>query len=319
MMATPTYLSLDGKVVPYADARIHVLAPAVTYGATVFEGLRAYWNPAEEQLYVFRLRDHTERLLRSMRMIRFEHAYDPAAIERPILELLRANAFREDVHIRQMVYLAEEAPMTARGPVGMAIAAIPKPSSPLVQDGMHCSVSSWMRLPDNSMPFRIKCAANYHNSRLAALQAEVDGYDSTLLLNSRGKVAEGPGACFVMVRDGRVVTPGITSDILESITRQTLLQLVAESLRLPVIERDIDRSELYCAEEAFVCGSGWEITPIVSIDRLPLGGGTVGPITRGIQKGYFDLVRGLDQAHPEWRTPVYPNPRPPTPGPRPRA
>ena len=305
-MATPKYLSLDGKVVPYADAKIHILAPAVTYGSTVFEGLRAYWNAGEGQLYIFRLRDHTERLMRSMRMIRFDHPYDSEAIERPIFELIRANELREDLHIRQMVYLSEEAPMTATGPVGMAIAAIPKPSTPLVQNGMHVSVSSWTRSTDNSMPFRIKCSANYHNSRLAALQASVDKYDSTLLLNSRGKVAESPGACFFMVRDGRVVTPGTNSDILESITRQTLIQCIGESMRLPVIERDIDRSELYCAEEAFVCGSGWEITPIISIDRLPLGGGSVGPITRGVQKGYFDLVRGYDKAHPEWRTPAYP-------------
>lgn len=305
-MATPKYLSLDGKVVSYADAKIHVLAPAVTWGATVFEGLRGYWNGEEGQLYVFRLRDHTGRLLQSMRMMRFDHPYDADAIERPILELLRANEFREDVHIRQMVYLSEEAPMTATGPVGMAIAAIARPSTPLVQNGMHVSVSSWTRTTDNSMPFRIKCAANYHSSRLAALQASVDKYDGTLLLNSRGKVAESTGACFFMVRDGRLATPGTNSDILESITRQTLIQFIGASMRLPVIERDIDRSELYCAEEAFVCGSGWEITPIISIDRLPLGGGSVGPITRGIQKGYFDLVRGHDKAHPEWRTPTYP-------------
>ncbi len=304
-MATPKYLFLDGKVVPYADAKIHVLAPAVTYGATVFEGLRAYWNEGEGQLYVFRLRDHTERLLRSMRMMRFDHPYDADAIERPILELLRANEVRGDVHIRQMVYLCGETTMTSTGPVGMAIAAIPKPSTPLVQNGMHVSVSSWTRTTDNSMPFRIKCAANYHNSRLAALQARVDKYDGVLLLNSRGKVSESTGACFFMVRDGRLATPGTNSDILESITRETLIQIAGESTRLPVVERDIDRSELYCAEEAFICGSGWEITPIISIDRLPVGGGTVGPVTRGIQKGYFDLARGYDTAHPEWRTPPY--------------
>ena len=306
-MATPTYLWLDGKVVPYAEAKIHVLTPAVTYGSTVFEGLRAYWNEREAQLYIFRLRDHTERLLRSMRMMRFDHAYDVAAIEQPIFDLLRADKVREDVHIRQMVYLAGETTMTSTGPVGMAIAAIPKPSTPLVQSGMHVSVSSWTRTTDNSMPFRIKCTANYHNSRLAALQAHVDKYDGTLLLNSHGKVSESTGACFFMVRDGRVVTPGTNSDILESITRETLIQLAGESMGLPVIERDIDRSELYCAQEAFICGSGWEITPIVSIDRLPVGAGSVGPITRGLQKEYFDVARGHDKAHPEWRTPTYPN------------
>ncbi len=304
-MATPKYLWLDGKIVPYADAKIHVLSPAVTYGATVFEGLRAYWNEAEEQLYIFRLRDHTERLLRSMRMMRFNHQYDVDAIERPIVELLRANEVREDVHIRQMVYLGGETVMTSTGPVGMAIAAIPKPSTPLVQNGMHVCVSSWTRTSDNSMPFRIKCTANYHNSRLAALQAHADKYDGTLLLNSQGKVSESTGACFFMVRNGRLVTPGTSSDILESITRETLMQLASETVGIPAVERDIDRSELYCAEEAFICGSGWEVTPIISIDRLPLTGGSVGPITRAIQKGYFDLVRGVEKSHTEWRTPTY--------------
>ena len=157
-MARPKYLSLDGKVVPYADAKIHVLSPAVTWGTTVFEGIRAYWNSDEGQLHVFRLRDHTARLFQSMRMIRFDHPYDADAIERPILELLRANEFREDVHIRQMVYLSEEVPMTATAPVGMAIAAIPKPSTPLVQNGMHVSVE-YKKDGDKMVAVAIKASA----------------------------------------------------------------------------------------------------------------------------------------------------------------
>jgi branched-chain amino acid aminotransferase len=163
-----------------------------------------------------------------------------------------------------------------------------------------------MRTSDNAIPIRLKCGANYQNARLAQLQANADGYDSPIFLNQQGKVAEGTGASFFMVRKGKLVTPTITNDILESITRTTLIEEICPNLLgLDVIERDIDRTELYVADEAFFCGSGYEITPITSIDRFPLGTGEVGPLTQRLVEAYMNLVRGIDTRFPQWRTPTY--------------
>jgi branched-chain amino acid aminotransferase len=167
-------------------------------------------------------------------------------------------------------------------------------------------VSSWARTSDNAIPIRLKSGSNYQNGRLAILQARADGYDQPILLNQQGKVAEGSGATFFMVRKGRLVTPTTSNDILESITRVTLIDYVCpEVLGMEVVERVIDRTELYTADEAFFCGSGYEITPITSIDRFPLGSGDVGPITRRLSTAYMNLVYGIDARHPEWRTPTY--------------
>jgi branched-chain amino acid aminotransferase len=155
------------------------------------------------------------------------------------------------------------------------------------------------------MPARVKCNANYNNSRLAAMQGRLDGYDAILFLTRNGHIAESSGACFFMVRNGRPVTPSVTSSILESITRETMMQVLSESFLFSTTERDIDRTEVYGAEEAFLCGSGQEITPILSLDRLPIGDGKVGPLTAKLQQRYFAIVRGETDDHAEWRTPVY--------------
>jgi branched-chain amino acid aminotransferase len=174
-----------------------------------------------------------------------------------------------------------------------------------VEDGVSAQVSSWMRISDRSMPARVKCNANYHNGRLAMLQARHDGYGAPILLNAAGKVSEGPSMCFFIVRDGRPITPSVTNDVLESITRRTILELVREHMGVEPCERDVDRSELYAAEEAFFCGTGWEVTPVISIDGLPVGGGRAGPFVRHLQKLYFEVVEGQVRDHAEWRTPVY--------------
>src|SRR2546425_4300551 len=172
--------------------------------------------------------------------------------------------------------------------------------------GLSCCVSSWTRTSDNAIPIRLKCGPNYQNGRLALLQAKADGYDAPILLNAQGHVAEGTGATFFMVRKGRLVTPPVTADILESITRATLIEEICPNvLGLPVVEREIDRTELYVADEAFFCGSGYEITPIVSIDRFPLGDGEVGVLTRRMLRAYMDVVRGIDKRYSEWRTATY--------------
>jgi branched-chain amino acid aminotransferase len=300
------YFFLNGELLKAEDAKVLITTPALKYGASVFEGIRAYWNDKKEDLYVFRLRDHLKRLEQSCRLMRFDITEDMIeGLSNSIIELLRVNDVRQDVHIRPMVYLEGEGPLESVGPVGIAV------SLTLIErwfggkPGLSCSVSSWSRISDHCMPPRIKCAANYQNSRLALVQAKRDGYDSTILLNERGKVSEGPGYTFFMIRRGIPVTPKITDDILESFTRLTVIQLLTEFHGLKVIEREIDRTELYLAEEAFFCGTGAEITPIFSIDKYIISGGTIGRITELTRKTYFAMVKGDLSEHAEWRTPVY--------------
>jgi branched-chain amino acid aminotransferase len=303
-VTTDRYIYLNGELVPYADARIHVQSTAVKYGGSVFEGLRAYWNPAQEELYVFRLQEHIDRLFASMRLMRMRHSLTREEIGRSILDVLRKNQTREDVHIRQTAYLASDGEIDDAGPVGLAVDARPRKATQ--KPGIAVGVSSWTRISDGVMPPRIKCSANYQNGRLATLEAKANGYDGALLLNTRGKLAEAPGACCFILRGGLPITPPVTADILESVTRTTLLELFRTELGQPALERDVDRTELYLADEVFLCGSGWEITPVVSIDRLPLGDGVQpGPVTRAIQACYFAVVRGEKPAYRHWLTPVY--------------
>lgn len=302
-MTTPKYLYLDGEIVPYDDAKIHVLSPAVTYAASVFEGIRGYWNAGREQLYLFRLDDHLRRLQFSMKVMRFDQEFSLDQLRDPILRLIEANGFREDIHIRILAYLGGQPKVQSVGPVGLAVQAGPFWPNPHIATGMSCGVSSWNRTHDNAIPPRVKATANYANSRMAILEAQRNGFDSAILLTREGKVSEGPVANFFLIRNGRPITPRTTDGILESITRDTLIKLFESKLGLLTEERAVDRTELYAAEEAFMCGSGWEITPVTSIDRLPVGDGAVGPLTRRLQEAYMAAVRGETEATDDWLTP----------------
>src|SRR3989441_6137407 len=294
---------LNGKLVPQAEAVLPVDSAAVFYGTNVFEGLRAYWNEADEELYAFRLEEHFTRLRESMKMMRFTVPYSNVDLYEAVREVLRGNAIREDVHMHLVAYVVGVG-MDATSPTGLYIN--PRRRGRISAAGLRCCVSSWARTSANAIPIRLKCGANYQNGRLATLQANADGYDQPLLLNKEGHVAEGTGATFFMVRKGRLVTPPVPADIRESITRTTLMDAICpELLGMGVVEREIDRTELYVADEAFLCGSGYEITPIVSIDRFPLGDGKVGPISNRLLRAYMDIVRGVDKRFPEWRTPTY--------------
>jgi branched-chain amino acid aminotransferase len=304
-MAQPRYLSFNGEIVPYADAKVHVLAPGVKYGAGVFEGIRGYWNERKGEMFLFRLKEHLDRLQYSMRVMRYEHSLTSERVEAQILAVVRANELREDVHIRPMVWVDGDGEMQSPGPIGWMVAALPRPSNPAVQNGVNVGVSSWQRIPDTSMPARVKATANYVNGRLAGMQGTLDGYDNVLLLNNQGHVSESPGSCFFMVRNGRPITPSVTSSILESVTRATVIELLGEIATAPTDERTIDRTELYAADEAFFCGSGHEVQPILTVDRLPVGDAKPGPITRRLQERYFALVRGETNDHAEWLTPVW--------------
>jgi len=299
------YLFFNGEIVPYANAVIHITSPAYRYGAMVFEGIRAYWNESRRQLYLFRIPEHCRRLNQSLKMSRMDLEIKEEEMEGNLIALLRKNGIQQTVHFIYSAYIGGDGPMSSKGPIGSAIELRRFSHMVDVENGIRCAVSNWRRNSDESSPMRIKAAANYHNSRFALLQAKQDGYDNAILLNQRGKVSEGPGACVFMVRDGRFVTPGIDSDILESITRDTLKILIQERFGFPVTERSVDRTELYIADELFFCGSGYEIAPIVNVDGLPVGSGKPGELTRQLMKAYGDVVTGETADHGEWRIPVY--------------
>jgi len=298
------FINLNGQIVPYEDAVVHVMSPAVKYGLSVFEGLRTYWNESGQQLYIFRLEDHTRRLFQSMKLLRFKAGFSSEEINEGMVALLRRNEVRGSAHIRVTAYLDGKGEQQAVGPVSYAISALVKPRNARVDGGIRCQVSSWVRMSDTVMPPRIKCGGNYVNGRLARYQAIQDGYDEAIILNSAGKVAEGPGTCIFHVRDGRLHTPDLTSGVLESITRDTIIKL-ADELGIPCLERVVEKTELYAADEVFMVGSAAEVVPVVDIDGIEIGDGRRGPVTLRLQQAYDDAVTGTDGRDRGWLRPVY--------------
>ena len=303
-MWQPKQIMMNGELLPFDDARLHPLSLAVAYATTVFEGIRAYQMAKSGAFAFFRLQDHVRRLRVGMKLMRFDETYSDDYLQDCLTRLVQANEPDADVYIRLLVYVEGTGLMSTCGPIGFTAAAMPRKKPTFADTGMSLGVSSWQRLSDNASPPRIKCTANYHNARLTMLQAKSDGYDGALMLTADGKVSEAPIACFFMVRDGQLITPNKTSNILESITRETIITRYEELTGLAVEERVVDRSELYFAEEAFLCGTGQEILPVTSIDRLPVGDGNVGAITKQLRQDYFDIVRGVSAEHPEWRTAI---------------
>ena len=303
-MWQPRVIMQNGELIPFADARVHPLSLGMAYATTVFEGLRAYRNPDTGAFKIFRLAEHMKRMEVGMKVMRFDRRFALDEMRDNLTRLIRANEPDDDVYIRLLAYVEAIGLMANTGPVGFTAAASPRERPKFADTGMSLGVSSWSRLSDNASPPRIKATANYHNARLTQLQAKADGYDGALMLTPAGKVSEAPIACFFLVRDGQLITPGLGSNILESITRDTIITLYQEATGKAVVQRDVDRSELYFADEDFLCGTGQEIIPVVSIDRLPVGDGKIGPLTRTMQKTYFETVRGLVPDRHEWLTPV---------------
>jgi len=304
-MPTEPKMYLNGRIVDYADCRIHAFASVVKYGTGVFEGLRAYWNDEAKQLYVFRLREHMERIRYGMKAMRYADIPPLEELERAIVEVSRANAIRATTHYRMIAFLDGDDELATTGPTGIVVGAVVRGSSPRIETGMAAMISSYVRIADNAMPPRVKCTANYVNNRAAELEARGGGYESALMLTQEGKLSEATGGCVFLIRKGRLITPDLSSDILESITRETIIELARTKLGLTVEERRVDRSELTAADEIFACGSGWEVIPITSVGRVPVGDGAPGPGTRAIQKTYFDVVHGRTNAHAAWLTPVW--------------
>jgi len=295
-----------GDIMPVSEAKINVLSPSSQFGANVFEGLRAYWNDEDEQLYIFKLSDHINRLLQSIKMMRFECNYSADFLRQSVLDIIRANKFKEDIAVRQTIFLDGFGSWASTDPTDMFIAPIEKGRQyPVEKVGIECCVSSWERISDKSMSPKIKMGANYMNSRMGQMEAVRNGYDSTIFLNDQGKVSEGPGSCIFIVRAGQLITPPVTASILESITRATIIDIARNDLKLNVVERDIDRTELYIADEIFLCGTAVEIVPVIGVDRLPVGEANKGLVTQRVEQLYFNIVRGYSNEYKIWLTPVY--------------
>jgi branched-chain amino acid aminotransferase len=305
MADNPQLVWVDGKLTPWNEATVHITQLGTSTVSLVFEGIRAYWNDTARKLFIFRLDAHLERFAQSIRLIRMKQSIANEEIRQGVIDLLRANKYAGDVYVRPFAFTDSTTFGGMTGDQARVVVTTRDWQSRLKSGQVsHACVSSWTRITDNVMPPRVKASSNYLNSRLASEEAKRNGYDAALILNPNGKVAEAPGACLMIVRNGKVITPSVTSGILESITRETLIQLCRDELKLEVVEREVDRTELYTASEAFVCGTGAEITPVASIDRFMLGSGNIGPITQRTEHLYHDLVRGIDTRHAEWRTEV---------------
>ena len=295
-----------GEVLNVNDAKINILAPTSQFGLNVFEGIPCYWNENEQQLYAFRLAEHYQRLVKSARLLQIDCPYSTDDLTNALIDVIKANEYTENLSVRQTLFVDGFGSWGSEGPVEMFVAPIPrgKTSAEYNKKGLHCCVTSWRRISDEMLSPRIKCGANYMNSRVGQREALRNGYDTCIFLNNLGKVSEGPGSCFIMVKDGVIVTPALTDSVLESITRDTILN-IAKHNGISVCERSIDRTELYTCDEAFLCGSAMEITPIFSIDRYEIGNGNIGPLTKKLHQCYLDVAQGRNDEFKKWLTPIY--------------
>jgi branched-chain amino acid aminotransferase len=303
----PKYAFFKEGFVPIEEAKISIMTHGFNYGTGCFEGIRGYWNEQEEQLYVFRMREHYERMHRSTRILRMHLPHTAEELGEITLELLRREGYREDVYIRPLAYKADPI-------IGVrlhdltdhfAMFAVPFGRYIEKEEGAHVCISSWRRVDDNAVPARAKITGAYINSALSKTDAVLSGYDEALVLTQGGHISEGSAENFFLVRDGTLITPPVTSDILEGITRDTIITLAREELGMPTIERPVDRSEIYVCDEAFLTGTGVQVAAITLVEHRPVGTGALGPVVARLRHLYFDVVRGKNPKYRQWCTPVY--------------
>lgn len=294
-----------GEIVNVNDAKLNVLAPTSQFGLNVFEGIPCYWNDDTKQLYAFRLDAHYDRLLRSAALIEINPKYTKEDFKMALIDVIKANEYDENLSVRQTLFVDGFGSWGSAEPVEMFVAPIPKgrTSAEYNKKGLNVCVTSFQRISEKNMNPHIKCGANYINSRYGQREALKNGFDTCIFLNDKGTVSEGPGSCFFMVKDKTLITPTLEDSVLESITRDSIIK-IANARGLKVLERSIEKEELYEADEAFLCGSAMEITPVLSIDKKPVGDGKAGEITTFVHKTYLDIAKGIDKTF-DWVTPIY--------------
>ncbi|MCY3957333.1 MAG: branched-chain amino acid transaminase [Chloroflexi bacterium] len=301
---------LNGEYMALADAKVNVMTHALNYGTGVFEGIRAYWDDEEEQLLLFRVREHFERMHQSARILRIGIDYSVDELVEICVNVLRAGNFREDVYVRPLAFksaLQVGLNMVAMGPDGLrpiengfTLFALPFGNYLDIEKPIRCTISAWRRVNDNMIPARGKVTGIYVNSSLAKTEALESGFDEAIMLTHDGHVSEGSGENLFIVRHGKLLTPSLSEDILEGVTRATVMQIALDELGIETIERPIDRTELYIADELFLVGTGAQISPVREIDGRIIGDGEIGPVTGALQDLYFDIVRGRSAKYGGW-------------------
>jgi len=296
----------EGELVPLEQARVPITTHAFNYGTGCFEGIRAYWNPEQRQLYTFRLGDHMRRLADSARILKLDFDMEMEQLAAVALELLARNGFAEDAYLRPIVYKAEHTIKVAL--TGLAtnfcMYAIPMGAYLDIDRGLSLTISAWRRIGDNAVPSRAKPTGAYVNAAMSSDEARQRGVDEAIMLTGDGHVAEASSANVFLVRDGELVTPEAADDILVGITRDSVMR-IAQRRGIPVRERRVDRSELFAADEVFLCGTGVQIAPVTNIDGRQIGSGKPGRVTVELQERYLAIVRGMSEEFSEWRSPVY--------------
>jgi branched-chain amino acid aminotransferase len=302
-----SWVFLDGDIVRYHEAYLPPMTHALHYGTGCFEGIRAYWNATQNQLYLLKAEPHYARLRRSAAILRLSVPHSSDELVSLTLELLRRNEARTDTYIRPFVFVsAEEIGVRLHGlQQSFLIYSAPLGEYIATEGGIRCMTSTWRRISDSAIPARAKISGSYVNSALAKSEALENGYDEAIMLAHDGHVSEGSAENLFMLRDSVFVTPSVTEDILEGITRNLLIGLIRDELGLEVVERAIDRTELYTCDELLLCGTGAQVSPVIEVDHRVIGTGRVGRATQQLQEIYFRAVRGEEPRYRDWLTPVY--------------
>lgn len=300
---------MDGKYLHYSVASLPVRTHAFLYGTSVFEGIRAYWNEEEQQLYAFRMKEHFERLHKSCKVMHMQPKYTVDEMCEITKEVLRRNKPKTDTYVRPTLYKSAESigPKLLNNPDSFLIFTLPLGDYIKCDGGLKVCVSNWRRSDDNAIPPRAKISGNYANTALIASDAVLAGFNDAIVLSHEGTVTEGSAMNFYLVSDGKLITSSETDNILIGVTRNTIKEIATNVLGLEVVERQIDRTELYLADEAFYCGTGAQVLPVTSIDNRNLGDGKVGPITKKIEELYYKVVKGHIKEYKKWCVPVYDN------------
>ncbi len=301
------YAFFEGKFVPIEEAKISVKTHALQYGTGVFEGIRAYWSEKDQEMYVFRMREHFERLADSMKILRLTCKYSADELCKLAVELLKKNEANSDTYLRPFVYASslKIGPGVHDSPMDFSMYAVPFGAYFGSDDGLKVAVSSWRRLEDNAIPARAKVSGAYANTALAKTDAVLSGFHDAIVLSEDGHVAEGSAMNIFLVKNGNLYTTESTDNILVGITRGSVIEIAKNELQLTPFQRKIDRTELYIADEMFFCGTGAEVTPVVEVDKRTIGDGKIGPITKAIKDFYFNVTHGEDKKYRHWLTPVY--------------
>ena len=306
-MDLPINAYFNGKIVPYTEARVGVLTHALNYGTAAFAGIRAYWNDDEQQLFIFRPIDHYRRFLNSGKLLCMEFDHSPDSLTQVTLELLRKDGHHCDVYIRPLAYKADEIIGVKLHDLHdeVTIVAIPFERYVANDTDAHVTVSSWRRVDDNVIPARGKISGAYANSAFIKTDALRSGFDEALVLTQEGHISEGSAMNVFMVRDGILITPPTTENILEGITRRTVMELASQELGLTIVERPIDRTEVYLCDEIFLTGTAAQVTAVTRVDHRPVGTGVMGPITTSLRQIFDDVVRARLPKYRHWNTPVF--------------